>query len=109
MSDSRIELLNKYILEEPDNPFNRYALAMEYYERQPEKATQLLDELLSDQPSYLPTYFKAAHLFWELEEWNRANDVFKKGIDLANQQKDEKAIKELSSAYQNFKIDMDPA
>lgn len=109
MSDARIQMLRKFIADEPNNPFNIYALAMEFCERQPEQSLPLLVELLENHPEYLPTYFKAAHLYWELEEWEKANDIFIQGIELAKEQKDEKAIKELSSAYQNFEIDWDPS
>lgn len=107
MNEGRIKLLNKYILEEPNNPFNIYALAMEFYEEQPEKALELLEQLVEQFPNYVPTYFKITHLFWGLEEWNKANELFLKGIEHAQEQNEEKAIHELKSAYQNFLIDMD--
>jgi tetratricopeptide (TPR) repeat protein len=107
MSDARIQMLRKFIEDEPNNPFNTYALAIEFYERQPEQALTLLQQLLEEHPDYLPTYFKAAHLFWDLEEWNHAESIFEKGITLAESQQDEKAKKELKAAFQNFLIDMD--
>lgn len=105
MNAKRIDLLKQYIEEEPLNPFNKFALAMEYYEREPEKSMELLLPLLADHPQYLPTYFKAAHLLWDAEKWVEADAVFKKGIALAKEQSDEKALSELQSAYQNFQID----
>ncbi|WP_421765256.1 tetratricopeptide repeat protein [Ekhidna sp.] len=107
MNSDRITLLKKYISEEPDNPFNKYALAMEYYEVQPIKSLGLLRALIADHPDYLPTYFKAAHLLWEEELWDEANEVFTIGIELAEKQNDQKAIFELKSAYQNFQFDRD--
>jgi tetratricopeptide (TPR) repeat protein len=108
MSDARIQMLRKFISDEPNNPFNTYALAMEYYERQPDQSLTLLQQLLEDHHDYLPTYFKAAHLYWNLEEWEQAESIFEKGIQLAENQQDEKAKKELKAAFQNFQIDMDP-
>lgn len=105
MNASRIELLNKYILEEPNNPFNKYALAMEYYEWQPEVALDHLNQLIKQFPEYLPAYFKTAHLLWDFEEWDKANSIFTQGIALAEKQNDEKALHELKAAYQNFEID----
>ncbi|WP_436516143.1 tetratricopeptide repeat protein [Ekhidna sp. To15] len=107
MNAARIELLKKYIAEEPSNPFNKYALAMEYYEVEPSKSLALLQAILSEHPEYLPSYFKAAHLLWEEELWKKADAVFQKGIALANDQSDQKALGELKSAYQNFQIDKD--
>ncbi|WP_420318721.1 tetratricopeptide repeat protein [Ekhidna sp.] len=107
MNSDRITLLKKYMDEEPDNPFNKYALAMEYYDKNPSESLTLLKSLLSDHPYYLPTYFKAAHLFWEAENWDKADEVFQKGIKLAEDQNDQKALQELKAAYLNFEFDRD--
>ncbi len=102
MNLNRIRLLEKYILEEPDNSFNQYALAMEYYEGDEVKALTLLSELQNQNPTYLPTYFKLAHLLWENEKWEEAEIIFEKGIRLSKEQNDKKAYSELKVAYQNF-------
>ncbi|MEQ8627010.1 tetratricopeptide repeat protein [Ekhidna sp.] len=107
MNSDRISLFKQFIKEEPANPFNKYALAMEYYETQPEESLSLLRSLLADHPDYLPTYFKAAHLLWESESWDDADEVFQKGIKLAEEQKDQKALQELKAAYLNFEFDRD--
>lgn len=107
MNESRIALLKQYLEEEPDNPFNAYALAMEYYDVDPQKSLLYLENLLQKNPDYLPTYFKAAHLLWEEEQWDRAEEVFKAGIALATEQNDSKALGELQAAYQNFQFDLD--
>lgn len=95
-------MLEEYIKDEPDNPFNRYALAMEYYEENIPEALTLLKSLIDQHADYLPTYFKLAHLYWEMEEWDDAEIIFTKGIALAEQQNDQKALGELKSTYQNF-------
>ncbi len=107
MNSERINLLEKYIEEEPTNPFNKYALAMEYYEEAPDKALPTLRGLIVHHPEYLPTYFKLAHLLWEDEIWKEAASIFQKGIDLADQQNDQKALQELKAAYLNFQFDYD--
>lgn len=80
---------------------------MEYYDAQPIKSLELLRSLISEHADYLPTYFKAAHLLWEEELWEEADEVFTNGIELAEKQEDQKAILELKSAYQNFQFDRD--
>ena len=107
MNAERIGILQKFITEESDNPFNIYALAMEYYEEQPDKSQELLIQLTLKHPDYLPTYFKLAHLYWNLEEWDFTDSVFQTGIDLAKKQNDLKAHKELESAWQNFQFEKD--
>lgn len=105
MNKMRIDLLKKYISEEPDNPFNGYALAMEYYTESPTESLSLLETLLNGHSDYLPTYFKLAHLYWDNEAWEQAGFVFEAGIALAERQKDQKALSELRSAFQNFQFD----
>ncbi len=107
MNQKRIKLLEKYIQEDSQNPFNQYALAMEYYDELPKKALSLLDRLLKRHPDYLPTYFKIAHLYWEMEQWSKADCIFRKGISLAGSQSDTKALAELKSTYQNFLMEKD--
>ena len=107
MNSDRISLLKQFIKEEPANPFNKYALAMEYYDSQPKDSLEILLSLLKDHPDYLPTYFKAAHLLWDEERWDEAETAFRKGAQLAAEQDDQKALLELRSAYQNFEFDRD--
>ena len=80
---------------------------MEYYDEVPDDALQLLRDLRKAHPDNLPLYFKLAHLLWEEELWDEANDVFNEGIKLAEDQSDTKALSELKSAYQNFEFDKD--
>ncbi|MEO9871230.1 tetratricopeptide repeat protein [Ekhidna sp.] len=105
MNAERIKLLKQFIDEEPSNPFNRYALAMEYYDVDAEESLELLRKLLLEYPDYLPSYFKAAHLLWDNEEWEEANKVFQEGIELAGKQENQKALAELKAAHQNFEFD----
>lgn len=107
MNPARIALLEKYVSEEPDNPFNGYALAMEYYEEQPAKALSLLSSHITRFPSYLPSYFKLAHLYWEDDAWSLAEKTFLEGMALAQSTKETKAFNELSAAYQNFLLERD--
>lgn len=103
----RVGLLRGYILEEPENPFNRYALALEIKELDPNEATELFNFLLDNHSSYLPVYFPSAHFFFELGQIDKAREIFEKGIVLARDQSDEKAFKELQNAYQNFLFEND--
>lgn len=98
----RIKLLEQFSEEEPENPFNWYALALEYQDSDPEKTSKLFNKLLSYHNSYLPTYFPAAHFFADRDELKKAEKVFREGIKLARSQENEKAYRELQNAFQNF-------
>jgi tetratricopeptide (TPR) repeat protein len=103
----RIQLLKNYILEEPQNPFNYYALGLEIKEKDPFEAGKMFDYVLENFPNYLPVYFTSAHFFFEQDKLEKAKQIFEKGIALALTIKEEKALKELKNAYQNFLFETD--
>jgi hypothetical protein len=59
---TRLDTLLQFYKEEPDDPFNIYALAMEYQKTDVKKALDHFALLLQNHDSYLPTYYQAAKL-----------------------------------------------
>jgi tetratricopeptide (TPR) repeat protein len=106
MNEARINLLKNYIVEEPNEHFNYYALACEYLNEQEEEALQLFEKLLTDFLDYLATYYQAAQLLQEFEEEERALAVYEKGIALAQVQNNLKTLNELKVAKQNLEFEM---
>lgn len=104
---SRIQMLQSFADDEPQNPFNWYGLALEYLENDPEKAAKYFEKLLLEFPDYLPTYFPAAHLFGQLGFLEKAEEAFESGIKLAQSQNNTKALGELKNSYMNFKFEND--
>ncbi|GAB4031496.1 tetratricopeptide repeat protein [Spirosoma jeollabukense] len=107
MNTERIQQLIQFVQEEPGEPFNVYALAMEYLNSQPEQARIYFDQLLTEYPDYLPTYYHAAALYAELDQRDRAADLYEKGIKLALAQNNQKTLLELQRAQQAFEDDED--
>ena len=107
MNQERIEQLTQFVQEEPGNPFNVYALAMEYMDSRPEQARVYFDQLLAEHPDYLPTYYHAAALNASLDERDKAAELYEKGIALAQAQKNQKTLQELQRAQQAFEDDED--
>jgi tetratricopeptide (TPR) repeat protein len=99
MSPDRITQLEKYYEEDPLDPFNAYALALEYMRVDTAKSRKHFEMLLDNHPDYLPTYYHAAKLFQELGDVEKAALVFEQGIALARESNDQKALRELKSAY----------
>jgi Tfp pilus assembly protein PilF len=103
MQAQRIIFLKSEIETEPEEPFNYHALAMEYINTNVKEAEKILTFVLETFPTYLPSYYKAANLYFELGKNELSELTFKKGIALAINQGNEKAIKELKGSYQIFK------
>lgn len=104
--DRVTELLN-YIEKEPKNPFNLYALALEYQNLDKEKASFYFNKLLIEHKDYLPTYYHAALFFANEEDLQKADKIFSEGIELAKTQNNLHAKKELENAYLNFQFEND--
>jgi len=104
---SRIELLQSFADQEPDNPFNWYALALEFQKDNPEKTVLLFHDLLKKHPEYLPTYYQAAGFFADRGDINLSRSIYESGIALAKKQNQNNTLRELQNAYQNFLFEND--
>ena len=102
MNADRLKQLEEFYREEPDDPFNVYALALEYQKSNTDKAAEFFDLLLRKHAEYLPAYYHAAKFFQDLGHKERDIDTYEKGIELAAKVKDQKALRELRSAYDEF-------
>lgn len=102
MNNDRIQQLIRFVQEEPNDPFNVYALAMEFINGQPKQARPYFDQLLTDHPDYLPTYYHAAALYANSGDRDRAAALYEKGITLARTQNNQKTLLELQRAKQAF-------
>ncbi|CAN1509265.1 hypothetical protein MCERE19_00731 [Spirosomataceae bacterium] len=102
MQAERINFLLEQIELDPQDPFNIYALAIEYKDNQQDKAIEYFEKLLQKFPEYLPTYYHAAALYFEKNQNSEAENTYLLGIKLAEKLNKEKALRELKSAYQMF-------
>jgi Tfp pilus assembly protein PilF len=102
MQAERLKILLDYLAEDPNDPFNLYAVAMEYISKDAEKALSYLKKLLAEHPDYIPTYYHAAALYFELGENELAEQTYILGIEKAHQKQNLKAFDELKRAYRMF-------
>ena len=103
---NRLQLLIDFYEEEPNNPFNIYGLALEYQKHDSNKSFYFFNLLLEKHENYLPTYYIAGKLFEELENTKEAIKIFKKGIEIASQQKNKKTENELKNALFNLEMEL---
>lgn len=101
----RLSQLKQFALEEPDDPFNQYALALEYLKSNPEESGRLFDLLVQRQPQYLPTYYPYAQWLIDHKNFGKAEEIFQQGIQAARNAKDEKMLKEMLAAHHDWKYE----
>jgi len=92
----RLAALRELLADDPDDPFTRYALAMELKGRgDPAGARAELEALLTRAPEYLATYYQLASLLHAEGDSGRAADVIRRGIELAGEAGDAHTAGEL--------------
>ena len=102
MDEVRLKLLEQYVKEEPENPFNWYALALEETKKNSDKALELFEYVLKNHPGYLPAYYHAGNLYLSVGKIDSAKTVLQKGVDLAKFNGEQKAMRELEALLQEL-------
>ena len=95
---SRLHQLLKFLEEEPNDPFNIYALALEYQKIDQEKALAFFQLLTEEHADYVATYYHLGKLHEELGNKEEAIRILETGIEKARTCQDYKALRELQSA-----------
>ncbi|MFM7078233.1 MAG: tetratricopeptide repeat protein [Bacteroidota bacterium] len=99
MSTNRIVLLEGFIADDPTDPFNYYALALEFIKSgQNQNAQVQFQFLIDNHPDYLPTFYHFGKLLEEQGHIHRALEVYQAGILLARKQQNKKTESELQGA-----------
>ncbi|GAA4834796.1 tetratricopeptide repeat protein [Algivirga pacifica] len=107
MNQQRLEQLFNFLKEEPNDPFLIYAIANEYNGHDDEKALQYYHQLLEEHPNYTGTYYHVAALYLHLGNEEKAEELYKKGIMICQQEGDRHALSELQRAYNDWLFDDD--
>jgi hypothetical protein len=107
MNNSLLTNLLAFYEEDPADPFNAYALAIEYSKSDTKEAERFFDLLLEKHPDYLPTYYHAGAFFAAIEKVEKAEEIYHKGVKLAVLQGNVKTHRELLSAYNSFQDDLE--
>ncbi|GAB4396378.1 MAG: hypothetical protein OHK0053_10330 [Microscillaceae bacterium] len=102
MQNNRLTQLQQFLAEDPQDPFNWYALALEYLLTDSIQARIHFEKLLQDFPHYLPTYYQAAQFYLAIEAYEAARQVFEKGLALSLAQNEVNTHRELQNAYRLF-------
>ena len=106
MQVDRVNKLQAFLLQEPNSPFLKYALATEYVSQgNLKEALSYFEALVSEHPDYVGTYYHLAKLYLTLGTKEKAIQTYESGINVAKAQKNQHALAELQNAYTNILFD----
>ncbi|MFM1780636.1 MAG: hypothetical protein RJB49_930 [Bacteroidota bacterium] len=100
----RKEFIKNEINQDPTDPFNHYLLAIEYQKEGALKESfELFEEIITQFPDYVATYYTYANALLASEEEDKAEKIIRKGIEEAEKKGAAKALKELKQLLElNF-------
>jgi Tfp pilus assembly protein PilF len=99
----RIEKLKEYLQMQPGDSFLQHALALEYIKIGDEQqARQLFENLLSNEPGYIGSYYHLGKLLERLGEKEKAIEVYETGMKQAKAAGDNHAYNELQAAWEDI-------
>jgi predicted Zn-dependent protease len=94
---NRIERIESMLVDEPNDTFLRYSLAMEYFKiGRHTESLEKLASLTKENPPYVPAFFMAAQHLVELDDVNQAREFLRTGIEAARCEGDSHAAAEMS-------------
>jgi tetratricopeptide (TPR) repeat protein len=94
---SRKQQIEEMLADDPNDPFLRYGLAMEYVSAgQDEEAVRCFQLLLQTTPDYVPGYMQAGKALTRLNRLDEAREVYQVGIAVARQEGDLHAAEEMA-------------
>jgi tetratricopeptide (TPR) repeat protein len=103
----RIDQLLTFVQEDPSDPFNVYAVAIEYLKLDTAKAIEFFEVLISEHGDYVPTYYTYGKLLQERKDFSKAKTIFQTGIEKASKKNDHKTVSELRNALSMLEFETD--
>ena len=96
---SRADMLRNFIVQRPQDPFPKYALALEHKNAgELTEAWQVFETLLGAHPDYTATYLHAGQTLLTLGRVPEARGLFTRGIEVCTRAGDTHARSELEGA-----------
>jgi predicted Zn-dependent protease len=93
---SRKQQIEAMLADDPNDPFLRYGLAMEYVSLGDQaQAVHCFRELLAVAPDYVPAYLQAGQALLRLNQPGEAREVWTRGVAVARGKGDQHAAEEM--------------
>ncbi len=99
----RIARIQEMLLTNPTDCFLRHALALEYIKVGDDAAAgRLFNDILSQSPDYIGSYYHLAKLLERQGEVDLAIKWYEQGMEAAKKAKDQHSYNELQGAYEDL-------
>jgi Tfp pilus assembly protein PilF len=99
----RIEKLKEFLSKEPEDPFIKHALALEYWKAgDTSMARSLLEDILAKDPGAVGSYYQLGKLLEGVGEPRLALEWYEKGMATAKAAGEKRAYSELRAAYDDL-------
>lgn len=106
-TNSKIRKLAGYIKKNPNDSFSKFALALEFLkEDQGNKARILFEDIQENDPEYDGVYYHLGKLYEMSGRRQDALDTYKRGIEIAANNKHKRNVSELKEALAELEIEM---
>lgn len=97
---SRIEQLQEFLKDDSNDSFLKYALALEYVIiGKNDTAINCFLQLIKEDINYVATYYQLGKLYESLNDVEKAIEIYKNGIKIAQKLENKKTLLELQEAY----------
>ncbi|HMG35699.1 MAG TPA: tetratricopeptide repeat protein [Blastocatellia bacterium] len=99
---SRLELLEEFLSQDPNDSFSRYALALELEKAgDPDRALSELSEVVTRDPNYVGAYYHLGRLLSKAGRTDEARSIYQRGLTVATAANDQRARSELQEALES--------
>jgi Tfp pilus assembly protein PilF len=99
----RVQKIKEFLQSNPKDNFLRHALALEYIKLGNREAAQaLFENILTEFPDYIGSYYHLAKLLETMNEKEQATAWYEKGMKAAKDAKNNHAYNELQAAYEDL-------
>lgn len=101
--NDRIEKLQAFLKDAPDDSFLQHALALEYIKAGDDSAAKTMFEANLDRsPDYVATYYHLGKLLERSGAQQQAIDIYEQGMTVAKKVGDMHTYNELQAAYEDL-------
>lgn len=104
MEKRKIDQLLDFLRETPHDLFLKYALALEHVKiNNFNTAILYMEEVLKADENYLPAYYQLGKIYENIQNKDRAINLYIKGMEVANNNNNKHAFSELKQALDLLK------